>query len=926
MTLIDATDAEADTASATFAAPPPAEQEPRTPAFYVRRSLGVIAGIGVLYLLVTEGKARSTLVTVAVAVGGSAAIWIGANLLFNQVRDKWQRFTMLLYFSVTLIVTTLISGNRAIGNEAADDPIAKAINKFVNGISSGTLTSDSLVPRFTAMIWIPLVLAVAAGAIGLLLTRTDALATRLAIGAGGLGLVGVAAGAFWNFNARPEVDAVGLVAWTALAAGIGAGIGFLRSSDPMRPMLLGAAIGWVIGAFGAPDIGGGPSGWTIVAVAVPPALIGVRAALNGNLALRERGAIDINSRKWIFLAPAVLFAGGMLVVPAISTIWLSLKNRSGDDFIRNESGDADLFANYRNIFDDPNSWNPPDGLSFQLVGLGQGASWILLAVLTVVAGFVGGFVRRRSAGDDEAPPVFSPGYAVTTFFGILAVGAIVERLLPSSIEQVVGFNLFALPTGTSRLMIIGLIVLAVFVGVGLLQKSRTGKVVELGSPSMGPLIVGGLLVMLAVVTTFRGTIMNNLWWVIVVTLFSTGLGLAIAVLADGVRFEQVAKSIIFMPMAISLVGASVIWRFMYVARDSSTEQTGVLNSLWVALGRVSTGREVASVALVIIGGLLGVALLNKLARKRSNTIGMVGGAGVVVAVTGIVAALIWLFAGTTNTSTTHFVVSIVLVALAVIAAVAIFVLAVMKDAIGMVAGAVYAVVLAAVLYGFASVWGGSLTGFTQKVIVGVAVGAILLALLAMTAQRLTTQNFGGAVLPLILAALIGWFLLRYLAVWGGGVGGQSINTVGNLRDSPINFVQESPWNSMFLMVVLIWIQTGFAMVILSAAIKAVPTELIEAAKVDGATDSQVFWRVTLPQIAPTIGVVVTTIIVLVMKVFDIVNVMTNGNFETQVLANDMFFQAFQSQNQGQGAALAILIFVSVLPIMVFNIRKMQQEN
>jgi ABC-type sugar transport system permease subunit len=106
----------------------------------------------------------------------------------------------------------------------------------------------------------------------------------------------------------------------------------------------------------------------------------------------------------------------------------------------------------------------------------------------------------------------------------------------------------------------------------------------------------------------------------------------------------------------------------------------------------------------------------------------------------------------------------------------------------------------------------------------------------------------------------------------------------------------------------------------------VPTELIEAAKVDGATDSQVFWRVTLPQIAPTIGVVVTTIIVLVMKVYDVVNVMTNGNFETQVLANDMFFQAFQSQNQGQGAALAILIFVSVLPVMIFNIRKMQREN
>ena len=98
-----------------------------------------------------------------------------------------------------------------------------------------------------------------------------------------------------------------------------------------------------------------------------------------------------------------------------------------------------------------------------------------------------------------------------------------------------------------------------------------------------------------------------------------------------------------------------------------------------------------------------------------------------------------------------------------------------------------------------------------------------------------------------------------------------------------------------------------------------------AARVDGATDSQVFWRITLPQIGTTIGVVVTTLIVLVMKVYDIVKVMTNGNFGTQVLANDMFQQAFQFNNTGRGASLAVLILVSVLPVMVFNIRRMQKE-
>ena len=128
------------------------------------------------------------------------------------------------------------------------------------------------------------------------------------------------------------------------------------------------------------------------------------------------------------------------------------------------------------------------------------------------------------------------------------------------------------------------------------------------------------------------------------------------------------------------------------------------------------------------------------------------------------------------------------------------------------------------------------------------------------------------------------------------------------------------------MVILIWIQVGFSMVILSAAIKAVPTDLIEAAKIDGATDSQVFWRVTLPQIATTIGVVVTTLIVLVMKVYDIVKVVTNGQFGTQVLANDMFQQAFNFFDVGRGAALAMLIFLSVLPVMYYNIRRMQKES
>jgi len=147
---------------------------------------------------------------------------------------------------------------------------------------------------------------------------------------------------------------------------------------------------------------------------------------------------------------------------------------------------------------------------------------------------------------------------------------------------------------------------------------------------------------------------------------------------------------------------------------------------------------------------------------------------------------------------------------------------------------------------------------------------------------------------------------------------------GDVVASTIQFVQKAPYNNVWLMLVLIWIQTGFTMVIFSAAIKAVPSDLIEAARVDGASESQTFWRVIIPQISPTIGVVITTLIVLVMKVFDIVKVMTNGNFGTQVIANEMWQRAFTEFNLGLGSALAVILFIAVVPILYINIRRMQR--
>ncbi len=143
---------------------------------------------------------------------------------------------------------------------------------------------------------------------------------------------------------------------------------------------------------------------------------------------------------------------------------------------------------------------------------------------------------------------------------------------------------------------------------------------------------------------------------------------------------------------------------------------------------------------------------------------------------------------------------------------------------------------------------------------------------------------------------------------------------------PQQILQNSPWNTLALILVMIWIQTGFAMVVLSAAIKGVPTEQLEAAEIDGANPWQRFRNVTLPGIRSSLVVVVTTISIATLKVFDIVRTMTAGNFDTSVVANEMYTQAFRSGEPGRGAALALILFIMVLPIVVYNIRVLNQQK
>ena len=135
------------------------------------------------------------------------------------------------------------------------------------------------------------------------------------------------------------------------------------------------------------------------------------------------------------------------------------------------------------------------------------------------------------------------------------------------------------------------------------------------------------------------------------------------------------------------------------------------------------------------------------------------------------------------------------------------------------------------------------------------------------------------------------------------------------------------WNNFFLMVILIWIQTGFATVILGAALRGIPEDTLEAAVIDGAGPFKTFYRIMVPQIMPTIIVVWTTITVLVLKVFDIVLTMTNGQWNSQVLANLMYDWMFRGGGDfGKGSAIAVIIMLAVLPIMVWNIRRARSEE
>jgi len=300
---------------------------------------------------------------------------------------------------------------------------------------------------------------------------------------------------------------------------------------------------------------------------------------------------------------------------------------------------------------------------------------------------------------------------------------------------------------------------------------------------------------------------NNILWLIIVPAASTAFGLLAAQLTDRIKWGNFAKSLIFMPMAISFVGASVIFKLIYDTRPVDTNQIGVLNAVWLQFN---------------------------------------GGVGSFLILRLIPAALV----------------------------------------------ACFVAALAYVGYNIAR-------------------------------KRLAPSHKQGSVFASIASA--GLVSLCLVAVIIGLKGFFGLFTFDFPYGVPQTWLTTPTWNSILLMVVLIWIQTGFAMVILSAALRGVPEETIEAAILDGANVFQVFFKIKMPQIAGTIVVVWTTITLTVLRVFDIVFAMTNGQWETQVLANYMYAQLFVANDWGVGSAAAIIIMLLVSPILVWNVWNVRKE-
>ncbi len=222
-------------------------------------------------------------------------------------------------------------------------------------------------------------------------------------------------------------------------------------------------------------------------------------------------------------------------------------------------------------------------------------------------------------------------------------------------------------------------------------------------------------------------------------------------------------------------------------------------------------------------------------------------------------------------------------------------------------------------------------GNNLKWILFMVSGTVLLGLLIATlADRVRYEALAKAIIfmPMAISFVGAGVIWKFVYDYGSsqvqiGLLNALITSLGG---RPVSWLTEPQVNTLALIVVGIWMWTGFCMTVLSAAIKGVPAELLEAARVDGANEWTVFWQIRVPLILPTIAVVITTMIINVLKIFDIVYVMTGGNYGTEVIANRLYIEMYTSYNTGRAAAIAMVLTVIIIPAIIFNIRRFRAQE
>jgi alpha-glucoside transport system permease protein len=220
------------------------------------------------------------------------------------------------------------------------------------------------------------------------------------------------------------------------------------------------------------------------------------------------------------------------------------------------------------------------------------------------------------------------------------------------------------------------------------------------------------------------------------------------------------------------------------------------------------------------------------------------------------------------------------------------------------------------------------------IIIGSTLSVVFGLLIAVLADRSSFEKLAKSLifLPMAIsfvgASIIWNFIYEYRPEGQTQIGllNSIVTSWGGTPQAWPQWVEIAPWNNLFLIVIVVWLQAGFSMVLFSAALKGIPEELLEAGRIDGASEIQIFFRIMLPHISGTVISVWTTIVIFTLKIFDVVWVMTGGQFGTHVIATQFYRQSFTNRNSGFGSAIAIVLLIAVIPVMIYNLRQFREQE